>query len=109
MTRSGSTTTPRTASSTATVAAVDDVASIAPYLAHCHLKDKVGGPRVWNFPAPGEGHVDFGAVLRALGSAGFDGPYSVEIEFEGEPWPPLAEVNRAMTSAYRHLSALGLA
>ncbi len=90
------------------VAAVDDVASIAPYLAHCHLKDKVGGPRVWNFPAPGEGHVDFGAVLRALQSAGFDGPYSVEIEFEGEPWPPLAEVNRAMGSAYRHLSALGL-
>lgn len=90
------------------VAAVDDVAAIAPYLAHCHLKDKIGGPRVWNFPAPGEGHVDFGAVLEALRAAGFDGPYSVEVEFEGEPWPPLEEVNRAMGSAYRHLSALGL-
>ena len=38
------------------VAAVDDIAAIAPYLAHCHLKDKIGGARVWNFPAPGEGH-----------------------------------------------------
>jgi sugar phosphate isomerase/epimerase len=90
------------------VAAVDDVASIAPYLAHCHLKDKVGGARVWNFPAPGEGHVDFAAVLKALADAGFTGPYGVEIEFEGEPWPPLAEVTRAMGSAYRHLSSLGL-
>jgi sugar phosphate isomerase/epimerase len=90
------------------VAAVDDVPSIAPHVAHCHLKDKVGGARVWNFPAPGEGHVDFAAVLQAFRDGGFDGPYSVEIEFEGEPWPPLAEVTRAMTSAYRHLSSLGL-
>jgi sugar phosphate isomerase/epimerase len=90
------------------VAAVDDIPAIASHVAHCHLKDKVGGARVWNFPAPGEGHVDFAAVLAAFSAAGFDGPYGVEIEFEGEPWPPLAEVNRAMASAYRHLSSLGL-
>jgi sugar phosphate isomerase/epimerase len=90
------------------VAAKDDVASIGPWLAHCHLKDKVGGARVWNFPAPGEGHIDWPATLQAFRDAGFDGPYGVEIEFEGEPWPPLDEVNRAMASAYRHLSSLGL-
>jgi sugar phosphate isomerase/epimerase len=90
------------------VAAVDDIPAIAPYVAHCHLKDKIGGARVWNFPAPGEGHVDFGGVLKAFRDAGFDGPYSVEIEFEGEPWPPIAEVTRAMGSAYQHLSSLGL-
>jgi sugar phosphate isomerase/epimerase len=90
------------------VAAVDDIPAIAPYVAHCHLKDKVGGARVWNFPAPGEGHVDFAGVLKAFRDAGFDGPYSVEIEFEGEPWPPIAEVTRAMGSAYQHLSSLGL-
>jgi sugar phosphate isomerase/epimerase len=90
------------------VAAVDDVPSIVSYVAHCHLKDKVGGARHWDFPAPGEGHVDFRAVLDAFRAGGFDGPYSVEIEFGGEPWPPLAEVTRSMTSAYRHLSALGL-
>jgi sugar phosphate isomerase/epimerase len=90
------------------VAAVDDIPAIAPYLAHVHLKDKVGGARVWDFPAPGEGHVDFAGVVRILGEAGFTGPYSVEIEFKGEPWPPLAEVTRAMTSACRHLKGLGL-
>jgi sugar phosphate isomerase/epimerase len=90
------------------VAAKDDVASIGPYLAHCHLKDKIGGAREWNFPAPGEGHIDWPATLQAFRDAGFDGPYGVEIEFQGEPWPPLEEVNRAMASAYRHLSSLGL-
>jgi sugar phosphate isomerase/epimerase len=90
------------------VTAIEDIPAIAPYLAHVHLKDKVGGPREWDFPAPGEGHVDFAGVLRALADAGYMGPYSVEIEFKGEPWPPLAEVTRAMTSSYRHLSSLGL-
>ena len=90
------------------VAAVDDIPTIAPYVAHCHLKDKVGGARVWNFPAPGEGHVDFAGVLKAFSDGGFTGPYGVEIEFEGEPWPPISEVTRAMGSAYRHLSGLGL-
>jgi len=90
------------------VAAVDDIPSIAPYLAHCHLKDKIGGAREWNFPAPGEGHVDFAGVISVLKAGGFEGPYAVEVEFQGEPWPPLAEVTRSMTTAYRHLSALGL-
>lgn len=36
------------------------------------------------------------------------GPLSVEIEFKGEPWPSLAEVNKAMKSSYKTLSALGL-
>ena len=90
------------------VAAADDIPPIAPYLAHVHLKDKSGGARVWDFPAPGEGHVDFERVLAVLRDAGYDGPYSVEVEFTGEPWPPLAEVTRAMGSAYRYLSGLGL-
>ncbi len=90
------------------VSAVDDLPTIAPYLAHVHLKDKLGGPQVWDFPAPGEGHVDFAKVLHVLADAGYEGPYSVEIEFKGEPWPPLEEVTRAMTSAYRHLASLGL-
>jgi hypothetical protein len=34
---------------------------------------------------------------------------SVELEFQGEPWPPLAEVNQAMQQSREHLNALGLA
>ena len=90
------------------VAAVDDLPAILPYVAHVHLKDKVGGPRVWNFPAPGDGHVDFRRVLELLTSAGYAGPYSVEVEFTGEPWPLVGEVTRSMRRAHEHLAGLGL-
>jgi L-ribulose-5-phosphate 3-epimerase len=88
--------------------AVDDLPKIAGMLAHVHLKDTVGGKGVWNFPAIGDGHVDFARVLSILREAGYDGPYSVEIEFQGEPWPPLEDVNEAMRRSFRHLSTLGL-
>ena len=42
---------------------------------------------------------------RILRDAGYDGPYSVEIEFSGEPWPPLAEVNAAMRGSREHLAS----
>ena len=82
------------------VKAVDDLPSVAPYLASVHVKDTVGGKGVWNFPALGEGSVDFAGVMRVLDAAGYTGPLSVELEFEGEPWPPLDEVNRAMRASY---------
>src|SRR3954454_10671266 len=87
--------------------AVDDLAKIVPWLAHVHVKDTTGGKGVWNFPAAGEGAVAFGRVLAILRAGGYDGPLSVEIEFGGEPWPPLEEVDRSMRASYEHLSALG--
>jgi sugar phosphate isomerase/epimerase len=88
--------------------AVDDLPKITGELAHVHLKDTTGGKGNWNFPAIGDGHVDFGRVLAILRDAGYSGPYSVEIEFEGEPWPSLDDVNAAMRRSYDQLSALGL-
>lgn len=88
--------------------AVDDLEAIAPHLAHVHLKDTTGGKGNWNFPAIGSGSVDFARVLEILREAGYSGPYSVELEFQGEPWPPLEEVNEAMRRSYEHLSRLGL-
>ena len=88
--------------------AVDDLPKIVPYLAHVHLKDTTGGKGNWNFPAIGTGTVDFARVLQILRDAGYDGPYSVEIEFQGEPWPRLDEVNEAMRRSYEHLRGLGL-
>jgi sugar phosphate isomerase/epimerase len=90
------------------VEAVDDLVGLGPYLAHCHLKDTTGGKRDWNFPAVGEGRLDFAAILKRLEQENFTAPFSVEIEFTGEPWPPLAEVNRSMKAAYEHLKSLGL-
>jgi L-ribulose-5-phosphate 3-epimerase len=88
--------------------ATADLPKITGELAHVHLKDTTGGKGNWNFPAIGDGHVDFGRVLSILREAGYSGPYSVEIEFEGEPWPSLDDVNAAMRRSYEHLSALGL-
>ena len=88
--------------------AVDDIPKVVDEIVHVHLKDTVGGKGVWNFGAIGSGVVDFGEVLRILGDAGYTGPYSVELEFQGEPWPPLEEVDEAMRASYEHLSRLGL-
>jgi L-ribulose-5-phosphate 3-epimerase len=88
--------------------AEDDLPKITGELAHVHLKDTTGGKGNWNFPAIGDGHVDFGRVLAILRDAGYSGPYSVEIEFTGEPWPSLDDVNAAMRRSYEHLNALGL-
>jgi sugar phosphate isomerase/epimerase len=88
--------------------AVDDLPKITGQLAHVHLKDTTGGKGNWNFPAIGDGHVDFGRVLEILRGAGYSGPYSVEIEFQGEPWPSLDDVNAAMQRSREQLNALGL-
>jgi sugar phosphate isomerase/epimerase len=88
--------------------AVDDLPKIAPYLAHVHLKDTTGGKGNWNFPALGTGTVDFARVLEILREAGYTGPFSVELEFQGEPWPSLDEVTESMRRSREHLVGLGL-
>jgi L-ribulose-5-phosphate 3-epimerase len=89
--------------------AVDDLPKIVPYLAHVHLKDTTGGKGNWNFPAIGTGTVDFARVLQILRDGGYSGPFSVELEFQGEPWPPREEVDEAMRSSYEHLQSVGYA
>ncbi len=91
-----------------TILAVDDLPETVPYLVHLHAKDKAGEQGVWNLPAPGEGHIDFPRVVSILDKGGYSGPITVEIEFTGEPWPALAEVNRSMKSAFDYLTSLGL-
>ncbi len=77
----------------------EDILAAAEYVTHLHLKDKAGGDQEWNFPAIGTGNVDFAKVFTALEDVGFRGPVSVELEFQGEPWPPLEKVNEAMATS----------
>ncbi len=77
----------------------EDIKAAARFVNHLHLKDKAGGDTEWNFPAIGTGNIDFEPVFRALEEVGFNGPVSVELEFQGEPWPPLADVNGAMKTS----------
>jgi sugar phosphate isomerase/epimerase len=90
------------------VPAVDDIRAVVPYLSHIHLKDTRGGKGVWDFPAVGEGHVNFARILKILAEEGYTNPFSVEIEFSGEPWPPVEEVHRSMQVSYATLKQLGL-
>lgn len=87
---------------------VDDIEITLPYMVHCHLKDHVGGKKDWNFPALGEGEIDFKKLFGIMEAKGWHGPLTVELEFQGEPWPPLDEVNRAMKASYDYLVSLGL-
>jgi sugar phosphate isomerase/epimerase len=80
-----------------------DIEAAAPYVVSMHAKDQIGGAGVWNFPAAGTGEVDFKPIFAALDKVGFNGPVSVEVEFTGEPWPPLEEVNRQMKIAHDFL------
>ncbi len=77
-------------------------------MAHCHLKHKIGGARVCNFPAIGAGHVDFASVRNTHKRGGYRGPFRVELEFTDKGWPPLETVNAAMKRSFKTLIALGL-
>ena len=78
----------------------EDIKAALPYITHMHLKDKAGGDQEWNFPAIGSGNVDFATIFGILAEGGFHGPVSIELEFQGEPWPPLDEVNRAVAESH---------
>jgi L-ribulose-5-phosphate 3-epimerase len=80
-----------------------DLPGAADKVIHMHVKDQIGGAGVWNFPTVGTGEVDFASLFKTLDEAGFDGPCSVEIEFQGEPWPALADVDKAMADSYKYV------
>ena len=81
----------------------DDIVAAAPYVNHLHIKDQIGGPGVWNFPEVGKGDIDFAPIFAALDAVAFAGPCSIEIEFQGEPWPPLAEVETTLRNSREFL------
>lgn len=84
----------------------EDIVEAIPLIANVHLKEARGGKGVWDFPALGEGTTDFARILRSLHDGGYAGPFSLEIEFQGLPWPPLAEVNRSVRASYEHLQGI---
>ncbi len=84
----------------------EDLMEALPEVAHIHLKDKIGGRRVWNFPPIGTGEIDFRRILDSLSTANFSGPMSIEIEFTEKGWPSLTEVDDAVVVSFRNLGKL---
>lgn len=85
------------------VAPQDDLSCCIGEVAYMHLKDKAGSTQEWNFPALGEGDVDFPKVFQKLEAAGNDCPFSVEIEFTQAGPESLAQINVAVETSAKYL------
>lgn len=57
-----------------------ELRKVAGLVAAVHLKDTDGGFKSGNFPEVGTGVVDFPGVFELLGTLGFSGPYTLEVE-----------------------------
>jgi L-ribulose-5-phosphate 3-epimerase len=82
----------------------EDLAYAIPYMSFIHLKDKAGGAGVWDFPALGDGEVNFIKIFKMLKD--YNGPMSVEIELQGKT-PALEEVSEAFRKSYDFLKQNG--
>lgn len=87
---------------------LDDLPGCVDQVGFLHVKDKLGGKGEWNFPALGQGHVDFARILKILDQAGNNSPLSIEIEFTSAGSKNLAEINQAVKMSYDYLKSLGV-
>ncbi len=72
-----------------------------------HLKETRGKFQTWDFPALGEGIVDFKEVFRLVNEQGVNGPFTIEIEgVEGESLDRAATEARVAASV-AHLKKIG--
>jgi sugar phosphate isomerase/epimerase len=76
------------------------------YVATVELKDHGGRPRTWDFPAIGQGKIDFPGVLQVLKEHHYAGPVTIEVEgVEGKPWNE-AETKQAIADSVAFLRKL---
>ena len=85
-----------------------DLRFALPRLVHVHLKDKIGGKGVFNFPPPGDGDLDLPAFVGLLDEAGYAGPISAEVEFDERGWPDYASCLAAAERSVANLRRMGL-
>lgn len=85
------------------------LAKVCHHVRHVHLKDSLGEPGQWYFPALGYGGaVDFVRVYQIMRDCGFTGPYSLEIEgIEGEGDLSLEQYQQRIIDSVEHLRNCG--
>lgn len=82
----------------------EDIVNALPYMAFMHLKDKSGKDNEWNFPALGEGNINFKKIFNLIKD--YDGPISIEVELTQEEHS-LKEINDAYKKSYNFLKRYG--
>lgn len=85
----------------------EDFAACMDKIGYVHLKEKAGGHKEWNFPALGEGYVEFPMLFKLMDEADNMSPYSIEIEFTQAGPKDLDEVNKAVMASAEYLRAQG--
>lgn len=84
----------------------EDLAASIDLVQFIHLKDKLGAHNEWNFPAIGDGYLDFSKIFHVLKRANYRGPISVEIEFTPEGPKSLDEVNESVKKSFNFLAKM---
>jgi len=87
---------------------IEDITYALPRMVHMHLKDKVGGKGVFNFPVPGTGELDLRRLVQIAVEAGYTGPISAEVEFDERGWPDYDSCRAAAKQSVVNLRAMGL-
>ena len=79
-------------------------------IVHVHIKDHRGGKGNWDFPPLGEGEVNFKKLADIFRRVGYQGPFSLEIQFLGpgttDPTPEF--IDEGIAASYRFMRNLGL-
>jgi L-ribulose-5-phosphate 3-epimerase len=84
----------------------EDLEASINYVEFIHLKDKLGAYNEWDFPAIGDGDLDFRRIFGILKKANYKNPISVEIEFTPKGPANLEEVNRCVKRSFNYLSKI---
>ena len=83
----------------------EDIKYAIPYMGYLHIKEHGNGKMgEWNFPALGDGVLNFNKIFDLLKD--YNGPSSVEIEFEGKE-RTLDEINQAVKKSFDFLEGYG--
>lgn len=85
----------------------EDIKKCIENVAYIHLKDKRGKYNEWDFPALGEGYVNFKKIFEVLKENKNNAPLSIEIEFTKEGAKDVFEVNNAVKTSAEYLKGLG--
>lgn len=74
----------------------DDLEASADRVIGIHLKDKAGKPDEWDFPAIGDGYLEFDRIFDTLQRGECTAPLSIEIEFTAAGPSSVDEVHEAL-------------
>lgn len=85
----------------------EDLENAVDSVKYIHIKDKRGERTDWDFPALGDGYVDFKSLLSVLDAHDNNSPLSIEIEFTSAGSKDAEEVDVALERSALYLNSLG--